>query len=67
MRSMTSLEDSIVCLYTDVLTYWEDIWEDRYKHVYRGHLWAGRILNMFHFIFLIFLICLQCIAFIIIV
>ena len=67
MRSMTSLEDSIVCLYIDVLTYWEHIWEDRYKHVYRGRLWVGRILSMFHFILLIFLICLQCIAFIIIV
>lgn len=54
MCSMTSLADSSVCFYTDVFTYLEDILEDRYKHVYSGRLWVGRILGLFHFILLIF-------------
>ena len=59
--------DSIVCLYTDVLTFLEDIWEDIHKHVYSGRLWVGGILGLFHFVVLIFLICLQRIAFTMIV
>ena len=51
--SLTSLAGSIVCLYTDVLTYLEDIGEDRYKHVYSGRLWVGGIPGLFHFILLI--------------
>lgn len=52
--SLTSPADSIVCLYTDVFTYLEDITEDRYKHAYSGHLWVGGIPGLFHFILLIF-------------
>ena len=42
MGSMTSLEDSCVCVCvcvcvcTDVLIRLEDMWEEKYKHVYRG-------------------------------
>lgn len=52
--SMTSPEESIVCLYTDVFTDLQDLLEDRYKHVYSGRLWVGGIPGLFHFILLIF-------------